>query len=542
MHRHLFHFILLLLLSLLSHSCSSPHTHAIQEAEGIMDQYPDSALSILEDIPCEELRGSQARALHALLLTQARSKSYITETDDSLISTAVSYFEKSGDDRRLMLALHYLGELNFNNKDYARSLTALFKAYDLAVRLDDKFWMAMSARMIADIYHENYHTAEEIEFAEIELENFRLSHRQPHINYAILDLAKTYAAAEKNEDAIDLSKQLIDSATKYNDTTLYIEAIRSIGVTHINSGNYSKAIPYLSDVCNSPYANRYDSIYYGIANLRVGNVATASKLSKNFDPSDNQINAWLRYIVCVEMDSMHQAMKVLQQMNNFTDSILRFVMSQSLGTSMREFYISERKINEARLKSTRTIAICIVIVTIILLTIAIVYLIRYRKRKSEIINNNVEIARNLRELLAKNDAESQATIQSLLAERFTVIDNLCRTLYEAPSRVAKKRISEEITSLIDQYSSDSKKLSELETLVNRHHNNILIKLRNEFPDLKDADIRLFMFSVLGFSNSAIAIFLGEAKITAIYDRRKRLKSKFRNSISTNKEIYLKAIS
>ena len=542
MHRHLFHFILLLLLSLLSHSYSSPHTHAIQEAEGIMDQYPDSALSILEDIPREELRGSQASALHALLLTQARSKNYITETNDSLISTAVSYFESTDDSHHLMLALHYFGELNFNRKAYARSLTALFKAYDLAVRLDDKFWIAMSARMIADIYHENYHTAEEIEFSEIELENFRLAHRQPYINYAILDLAKTYAAAEKNEEAIALSKQLIDSATKYNDTILYIEAIRSIGVTHINSGNYSKAIPYLAEVCESNFATDRDSIYYGLANIHIGDIAKASKLSERFSTAGHGINAWLQYKIRKASGSTSEAIIVLEDLNNFTDSILRSVMSQSLGTSMREFYISERNLNEARLKSTKAIAISIIIITVLLLTIAAIYLIRYRKRKLEIINNNVEIARNLRELLAKNDAKSQTTIQSLLAERFTVIDNLCRTLYEAPSRVAKKRISEEITSLIDQYSSDSKKLSELETLVNRHHNNILIKLRNEFPDLKDADIRLFMFSVLGFSNSAIAIFLKEEKITAIYDRRKRLKAKFRLSASHNKEIYLKAIS
>lgn len=530
-----------MLLSLLSHSCSSPHTHTIQEAEGIMDQYPDSALSILEDIPREELRGSQARALHALLLTQARSKNYITETNDSLISTAVSYFESTDDSHHLMLALHYFGELNFNRKAYARSLTALFKAYDLAVRLDDKFWIAMSARMIADIYHENYHTAEEIEFSEIELENFRLAHRQPHINYAILDLAKTYAAAEKNEDAIALSKQLIDSATKYNDTTLYIEAIRSIGVTHINSGDYSKAIPYLAEVCESNLATGRDSIYYGLANVHIGDIAKASELSERFSTAGHGMNAWLQYKICKASGSTSEAIIVLEDLNHFTDSILRSVMSQSLGTSMREFYVSERNLNEARLKSTKAIAISIIIITVLLLTIAAIYLIRYRKRKLEIINNNVEIARNLSELLAK-DAKSQATIQSLLAERFTVIDNLCRTLYEAPSRVAKKRISEEITSLIDQYSSDSKKLSELETLVNRHHNNILIKLRNEFPDLKDPDFRLFMFSVLGFSNSAIAIFLGEAKITAIYDRRKRLKAKFRLSASPNKEIYLKAIS
>lgn len=535
-------FPIIIFLLILLHSCASRHAESLREAESIMTEHPDSALVMLENIPPQELTDRHSRALYALLLTQARSKSYITETDDSLISTAVSYFEESGDDRRLMLALHYFGELNFNNKDYPRSLTALFKAYDLAVQLDDKFWIAMSARMIADIYHENYHTAEEIEFAEIELENFRLSHRQPHINHAIIDLVKTYIAAEKYQESIDLCKQLIDSATKYNDRNLYFEAIRLIGITHINSGDYDKAVPYLSDVCSSTYANRHDSIYYGIANLRVGNVVKAAELSKNFDPSDNQINAWLRYIVCVEMDSMHQAMKVLQQMNNFTDSILRSVMSQSLGTSMREFYISERKINEASLKSTRTIAICIVIVTILLLTIAIVYLLRYRKRKSEIINNNVEIARNLRELLAKNDAESQAAIQTLLAERFAVIDDLCRTLYEAPSKVAKRRISEEVTSLIDQFSSDEQKIKELTSIVNRHHKNILVNLRNEFPELKDADIRLFMFSVLGFSNSAITIFLKEEKITAIYDRRKRLKSKFRNSDSPNKEIYLKTIS
>lgn len=535
-------FPIIIFLLILLHSCVSRHAESLREAESVMTEYPDSALVILENIPPKELTDRHSRALYALLLTQARSKSYITETDDSLISTAVSYFEKSGDDRRLMLALHYLGELNFNNKDYARSLTALFKAYDLAVQLDDKFWIAMSARMIADIYHENYHTAEEIEFAEIELENFRLSHRQPHINHAIIDLAKTYIAAEKYQESIDLCKQLIDSATKYNDTILHFEAIRLIGITHINAGDYDKAVPYLSNVCESDFSTSSDSIYYGLANIHIGNITKASNLSKKFNTSGYGMNAWLQYKIYKASGSTAKAMIVLEDLNHFTDSILRSVMSQSLGTSMREFYISERKINEASLKSTRTIAICIVIVTIILLSIAIVYLLRYRKHKSEIINNNVEIARNLRELLAKNDAESQAAIQTLLAERFAVIDDLCRTLYEAPSKIAKQRISEEVTSLIDQFSSDEQKINELAAMVNRHHKNILVNLRNEFPDLKDADFRLFIFSVLGFSNSAIAIFLKEEKITAIYDRRKRLKSKFRNSISTNKEIYLKAIS
>ena len=45
--------------------------------------------------------------------------------------------------------------------------------------------------------------------------------------------------------------------------------------------------------------------------------------------------------------------------------------------------------------------------------------------------------------------------------------------------------------------------------------------------MKEADYRLFLFSLLGFSIPAIAVFLKEKKITAVYDRKRRLKDKIK---------------
>lgn len=535
-------FPIIIFLLILLHSCASRHAESLREAESVMTEHPDSALTILENIPPKELTDRHSRALYALLLTQARSKSYITETDDSLISTAVSYFEKSGDDRRLMLALHYSGELNFNNKDYARSLTALFKAYDLAVQLDDKFWIAMSARMIADIYHENYHTAEEIEFAEIELENFRLSHRQPHINHAILDLAQTYVDAKKYSDAIRLASILTDSASKYNDSYLQAKALRIIGLTHIHNNDYKSAIPFFKAILNSDEYISSDSAFLGYAYLKSGQPDSARQMLSTHISDNGCSNSWLYYNICTSLDSTQEALSILQEIAIRTDTTLQNVMSQNLLGSTKEYYDTQQKVNQANLRFSRLTIAFILTLSLIALSICIFIFYRYRKRQRKLIDDNIAIAQNLREIIALNDSKSQETIHTLLADRFEILDNLCTILYESPSSVARKRISDEINSIISQFSKNAEKLNDLESYVNLHHNNIMCRIKEDIPNIKDADFRLIIYSTLGFSNTAIALFLEEEKITAIYDRRKRLKAKFKNLSSPYKTEYINIIS
>lgn len=59
-----------------------------------MQSRPDSALCILQGISMDKFATQADSACYALLLTQARDKNYVVQTDDSLIRYAVAYYDK----------------------------------------------------------------------------------------------------------------------------------------------------------------------------------------------------------------------------------------------------------------------------------------------------------------------------------------------------------------------------------------------------------------------------------------------------------------
>ncbi len=82
----------------------------LDRAERIMDEAPDSAHAILADSITPQLLASASErqaALHALLLTQSEFKIYQPSDNDSIISSAVQYFENTNEQFYLMLALYY---------------------------------------------------------------------------------------------------------------------------------------------------------------------------------------------------------------------------------------------------------------------------------------------------------------------------------------------------------------------------------------------------------------------------------------------------
>ena len=103
-------------------ACDRPESRRLQRAEAVMESAPDSALAILDSIDTATLTRASDRALYALLLTQGRIKTYEVLTDDSLISTAVSYYEDHDPDSNLMKSLFYQGEILTNNREFSKAI------------------------------------------------------------------------------------------------------------------------------------------------------------------------------------------------------------------------------------------------------------------------------------------------------------------------------------------------------------------------------------------------------------------------------------
>lgn len=534
-------YVLPILLSLAFWSCSMSGRvgSTLSEAESLMENHPDSALALLSTIDPSEIHGKSARALHALLLTQAQFKNYCPPANDALISIARDYYESSSDSYRKMLSLYYFGRVRLNSKDYSKSLYSLIKAKDLAENLDDDFWVAMCAQRIADIYHDTFNYNEEIKYTRIECERFRKAGKTVYIADAMLDLAHSYYSVEKYDSCLLLCRQLQDSALRHSDDGLRLDVGRAMGLCNFVQDNYEEARDIYEEICRMDEANVSDSAYLGLTYLKLGNIDESKRILKSLSDIESGVGVWLRYSYYAAVDSTDKALSSLKVLDSDSERIMKELVNHDLSGALMDYHDYERRITDAELRNHKlVIALVLVFVLSIGIWSAILFF-RYRRKQQRLIERNLSIAQNLRDIMAVKDKRTEEMIRNLMAGRFEIFDDMIKVLYEeSDSERSKKRISEKVMILIEDFSKNKKKISELENYADMHYNNIMTSFRKDFPKLVQADYLFFLYSILGFSNVSISFFLQDNDISAIYGRRKRMKNRIKNSDAENIEKYL----
>ena len=65
-------------------------------AENLMSTKPDSALTLLKNIPVTNIKGEEIAARYALLKSMALDKNYIDTTTFDVLQPAIDYYLKKG--------------------------------------------------------------------------------------------------------------------------------------------------------------------------------------------------------------------------------------------------------------------------------------------------------------------------------------------------------------------------------------------------------------------------------------------------------------
>ena len=118
-------------------------------------------------------------------------------------------------------------------------------------------------------------------------------------------------------------------------------------------------------------------------------------------------------------------------------------------------------------------------------------------------------------------------LHGLLENRFALIDSLCQTYYETQgSKTERKAIVDKVKREIESVRTDS--ISDMEQAVNDCRDNILIKVKECFPDIKTEDYQLLVYLACGLSTRTISLLLGES-VPVIYKRKSRLKLRLKST-------------
>lgn len=136
-------------------------------------------------------------------------------------------------------------------------------------------------------------------------------------------------------------------------------------------------------------------------------------------------------------------------------------------------------------------------------------------------------------------AEIRCQIAKLFQRQFAEIGQIfdyCRT-EEEMSRIAAELCVKRVEEIINEInSSGNEEQSEFEKRINRDLDNIMEKLRKDFPEFKKSDFRFLSYIIVGFDATTRAIILNETQ-NNMRVKKSRLLKIIMNSKSENLPLY-----
>ena len=228
----------LLIVSLLSGCRQNPDPHLLA-ADSIMEQHPDSALIILSDYHLSPESSTADSAYYDLLLTQARYKNFIDETDDSLISIAADYFLDHRDDEKASRALFLKGIIQMNANRLGDAAVSFRKGLDIARDSKCYMWEGQCARGLFILYSQLYDGSAQLQYAKSAYSAFEKANDNEWSEYAKLNVARAYNNNGLYLEADSIVSEIITACKKDGTDDLLDEAYQLKGLSLYMLGRLS---------------------------------------------------------------------------------------------------------------------------------------------------------------------------------------------------------------------------------------------------------------------------------------------------------------
>ena len=155
-------FMIILVSAILLFACErhSPILEQMDTAEKLMNNKPDSALSILENIPVSSIKGKEVSARYALLKSMALDKNYIDTTTFDILQPAIDYYAQNGTPDEKLRTYYYQGRIYQNQGEDDSAMQSFMNGCDLKPSVTDSLLLAHTLVAQGTLYLMQYKTTE----------------------------------------------------------------------------------------------------------------------------------------------------------------------------------------------------------------------------------------------------------------------------------------------------------------------------------------------------------------------------------------------
>ena len=518
----------------------------LNDIETFINERPDSALTILDSFDTSLLQNKSVWAHQSLLHAQAKDKCYIDETDDSLMTQVVNYYEGKRDKEKLFKAYYYLGRIQYNAGLYAESMLSYTKAEMIVYDIEDNFYKGLLYAQLGRIHYKYYDYTRSVESYENALIYYERAGKLNHKYYTKLDIGQIYQEERMYHEAEKLFKEIIVWAYDNMDYWLCEVAVGNLITLYDEIGKFEKSI----ELMKSKYGNvNLHSAYI----LRTQGIEAAIRGDENLSYLyqhriwgaaksiiDTLNNYYYEYSIAKFQRKYAEALVAHENIQIIQDSILSNAIKYPL-LSIKNSYLKSEYDNMCLKIREHTIVIIAIIIIVVVLGALFTSIIKHRiTLKNITIARYIEMAEDL-EITIKHKQEeitsisknagiisqklydSGEFISKMLSKQYELLNKLTSTYYETHGcSKDKEAIYRYVSKEIERLSSDKETIHQLEDLVNSYKGNIMITIREELPHLTEMEYRLLCYLCVGFSAKAISIFTGDST-NNIYVKKSRIK-------------------
>ena len=556
-------------MSFLLVSCDNRQTKSLlQDVETYIQERPDSALRVLRKVDSLTLNTKSLRARYSLLFAMALDKNYIDTTALSILEPTVAYYERLGSPQDKMLSCYYLGRIYANRKDYPNAV--IF--YSQALRessADDYYHKGLAYEALANAYSASFNTEEELRNAILAHDCFDKI-RDKNLALSRYKIAQAY----HNNEQFDLADSLYSSVYSGLDSTsklaFYAMEDQVSNDLQREGPDVERDLRLLEYVAENRGNLTLTSYYeYAYLLLLIGNKSTAENILSQLSEIDESVETMeIRYRIAKYEEHDKEALTLLKGLLLYQNDVVKKQLAQSVFKAQSDYYRLTAEVSEQ--KSTIANQRSVIILIASLMMAGLLYIV-FMKRKTALIREKDRLAQAVEEserlletvrnrakqekeerdkdifdLKSRNERERDKIKElrdmyvSLYQKRFYEIGKY----YDAASShrlesIKEKAYHDVISStqaLFEEIASGSEGQKKFEARINADLDDIVSKIRSDFPKLKDDDIRFICYLIVGFDTSTIS-FLMDISKENVRVKKHRLREKLNGYSGPNETLY-----
>lgn len=522
----------------------------LHNAESLMNEHPEDALSIIRHIDRRKIYSSASEARYALLYSQALDKNYVDVTSDSLTAVAVNYYDRHGTKHERAMAHYYQGRVFSNAGNFDAAIRSYSLAEDAASGTDDYYLLGLINNAVGNLHFEQYDLDEALQRDQQAASFFHRAQSPYNEALAYIGVGTVYSLKGDNEQMEIVYNKAIEIYKELGETDRILPLYEELVVkTRLNVGNNLRGVKndlrrYYLEYSDGNIPLQSLGLWQGI--YLKGNELDSAKMCGDLMLQNRNLftahkiagcYALMEQIACMEGD-YKEAYGYAKQYADMMDSVT-LKKEEDLVLELEQKY-RNRILNQSyeNLKQhndqQRIITGLVLLFSLSLLVAGLLYLRKWREnaalkmREAEAEKESLGRAcRELQEQLGTvgdrvdTDDEQERQLFDALEERMVVLRNWVDKSETMKPALFMKSFRDYMTVNVKSKHA----LSDLQYVVNRKYFGVVDYLKAHYPELRKQDLDLCCLLCFGFSQHGICYLYNYEDIGSFYNKRSRLRKK-----------------